>query len=391
MYPIPSSEHFVKEKKCRQCSTPFPITDKDMEFYLKVSPVFPISPLCKEGAEWNEAGDFVSEVSRRNPLSLDTLGTPPLQRRYTIPPPTLCPDCRQQRRLAWRNERKLYKRKCDATGKDIISIYSPDKPYTVYHQDYWWSDAWNPLDYGREFDFSRGAMEQFGELMSEVPKNNLTGAFDSENSEYAAFAWRMKDCYMVYASWMLENVFFSSRVIIGANTMDVLNGWNVENSYELIDCEWCFACTYCIYTTNCNTSYFLYDCDNCSNCFLCYNLKWKKYCIENIEYSEEEYFQKIWWMMKEYLSGWWGFTKIIKTKAIHKNLLILNSENSIGDNIKNCKDCYSLFHFWDSQNCKYIETGWMNSSYIYDAFWAWENFEFWYELVDSWLNATKTG
>ena len=31
-------------------------------------------------------------------------------------------------------------------------------------------------------------MEQFGELMSEVPKNNLTGAFDSENSEYAAFA-----------------------------------------------------------------------------------------------------------------------------------------------------------------------------------------------------------
>jgi hypothetical protein len=78
-----------------------------------------------------------------------------------IPPPTLCPDCRQQRRLSFRNERKLYKRKCDATGKDIISIYSPDKPYTVYHQDYWWSDAWEPMDYGRDFDFSRSAIEQF--------------------------------------------------------------------------------------------------------------------------------------------------------------------------------------------------------------------------------------
>ncbi len=110
MYPIPSNEHLVENRKCRQCAAVFPITDKDMEFYEKVSPVF--------GGK-----------------------------RYSIPAPTLCPDCRQQRRLSFRNERKLYKRKCDATGKDIISIYSPDKPYTVYHQDYWWSDKWDPLDY----------------------------------------------------------------------------------------------------------------------------------------------------------------------------------------------------------------------------------------------------
>ena len=110
MFPIPPDEHLVEERVCKHCSVVFPITDKDMEFYEKVSPVF--------GGK-----------------------------RYTIPAPTLCPDCRQQRRLSFRNERKLYKRKCDATGKDIISIYSPDKPYTVYHQDYWWSDKWNPLDY----------------------------------------------------------------------------------------------------------------------------------------------------------------------------------------------------------------------------------------------------
>jgi Zn ribbon nucleic-acid-binding protein len=59
----------------------------------------------------------------------------------------LCPDCRQQRRLAFRNERNLYKRKCDATGKNIISIYSPDKNIKVYNQDFWWSDKWNTMDY----------------------------------------------------------------------------------------------------------------------------------------------------------------------------------------------------------------------------------------------------
>jgi hypothetical protein len=94
-------------------------------------------------------------------------------KRYLIPPPTLCPDCRAQRRLSFRNERKLYKRKCDATGKDIVSIYSPDKPYTVYHQDSWWSDSWDQMDYGRGFDFSSGAMEQMGELMNEVPHQSI--------------------------------------------------------------------------------------------------------------------------------------------------------------------------------------------------------------------------
>ena len=177
MYPIPPSEHLLEERKCRQCSTPFPITDTDMEFYGKVSPVFPSLP--DKGGVTSETSDgglvsFSENGYKTPPFS----GLPPFsgeQRPYLIPPPTLCPDCRQQRRLAFRNERRLYKRKCDATGKDIVSIYSPDKPYRVYHQDYWWSDAWDPMKYGRGFDFERSAMEQFGELMREVPKQAING------------------------------------------------------------------------------------------------------------------------------------------------------------------------------------------------------------------------
>lgn len=145
MYPIPPNETLVETKICRHCQTSFPITDKDMEFYEKVSPTF--------GSPPDKGGRGV--------------------KKFLIPPPTLCPDCRQQRRLSFRNERKLYKRKCDATGKDIVSIYSPDKPFKVYHQDYWWSDAWDPMDYGREFDFERSAMEQMGELLREVPRPSL--------------------------------------------------------------------------------------------------------------------------------------------------------------------------------------------------------------------------
>lgn len=43
--------------------------------------------------------------------------------KMQIPPPTFCPDCRLQRRLAWRNERMLYRRTCDGTKANILAIY----------------------------------------------------------------------------------------------------------------------------------------------------------------------------------------------------------------------------------------------------------------------------
>ncbi|TSC60662.1 MAG: Uncharacterized protein Greene041662_148 [Candidatus Peregrinibacteria bacterium Greene0416_62] len=83
---------------CSQCSAKFEIAQADLAFLDKVSPLF--------GGK-----------------------------KYTIPSPKLCPDCRQQRRLAFRNERHLYHRKCDKTGRQIISVYSPDKPFPVYEQE----------------------------------------------------------------------------------------------------------------------------------------------------------------------------------------------------------------------------------------------------------------
>src|SRR3989344_4452282 len=104
------------QHQCTQCSAPFEITDSDLAFYETVSPAF-------NG------------------------------KKELIPPPTLCPDCRVQRRMAWRNDRTFYHRKCDLTGKQIISIYPENSPLTVYHQSGWYSDKWDPMTYGQEFDF----------------------------------------------------------------------------------------------------------------------------------------------------------------------------------------------------------------------------------------------
>ena len=68
--------------------------------------------------------------------------------KINVPPPLWCPDCRSMRRMIFRNERSLHKRKCDITGKDIISIYRADCPYTICNREYYFSEEYNPLSYG---------------------------------------------------------------------------------------------------------------------------------------------------------------------------------------------------------------------------------------------------
>src|SRR3989339_391032 len=101
--------------------------------------------------------------------------------------PTWCPLCRQIRRLSFRNELNLYRRKCDLTGADIISMYSPDKPYKIYGVEAWWSDKWDPFTYAREFDFNRPFFEQFAELQREVPRMALN-SINNENSDYTNYS-----------------------------------------------------------------------------------------------------------------------------------------------------------------------------------------------------------
>lgn len=136
------------------------MTDKDLEFYGKISPIF--------------AGQ-----------------------KYLIPSPTLCPEERQRRRFAFRNERKLYHRKCDKTGNQIISIYSSDKPHTVYDHKIWRGDTWSAFDYGIPFDFEKNFFEQFDGLMKQEPLLSIYNV-DSENSDYTNFAGYNKNCYLTF-------------------------------------------------------------------------------------------------------------------------------------------------------------------------------------------------
>lgn len=138
------------------CKEFFEITPEDMAFYEKVSPI----------------------VNGKT---------------YAIPLPDMCFSCRLQRRAAFYNSRSLYRRTCDLTGKPIISVFSPDKPFKVYDKDAWFTDAWDPLFYGRTFDFSRPFFPQFRELMEAVPLQSISHIGpDNINSDFTNDNYKVK-------------------------------------------------------------------------------------------------------------------------------------------------------------------------------------------------------
>ncbi|HHD92301.1 MAG TPA: hypothetical protein ENL06_01585, partial [Candidatus Portnoybacteria bacterium] len=286
-----------------------------------------------------------------------------------VPAPTFCPDCRLQRRMMFRNERKLYKRKCDATGKDIISIYSPDKPYKVYDQKYWWSDKWDPMDYGRDYDWNKPFFEQFKELRNNFPLMSLSNA-RATDSDYCNVNDKSKDCYLISASYENERVFYSNRITFNKDCMDLYIGNKNELCYENVSCNNSYKLFFSRNSTNCLDSYFLYNCHNCQNCFGCVNLKNKQYCIFNKQYSKEEYFKKL----KEFNLGSYRSLIELKKKFYrlylgipHKYSNISKSVDCSGDNLSNSKNCHSCFDIEAAENCKFASWGGFGLKDSYDS------------------------
>jgi hypothetical protein len=126
-----------------------------------------------------------------------------------VPAPTLCPEERCRRRLAHRNERHLYRRKCVLTGKIVVSNFGEHTKIPILSQESWWSDDWNAKDYGRDFDFSRPFFEQLAELQKVVPQLALS-VWNSEGSMYCNYVGHVKNSYLIFGSVYSEDCLYGS-------------------------------------------------------------------------------------------------------------------------------------------------------------------------------------
>lgn len=348
-------ERIIETNTCTHCQAPFIITERDLQYYQKISPTF--------------AG-----------------------KKYLIPAPTFCPDCRQQRRLIQRNERNLYRRTCGMTWETMVSIYSPDKQQLVYDQKNRRTDKRNPLDYGQDIDFTKSFFDQFNALSIRVPRPSLIN-MSSENSEYTNHSAYNKDCYMCLNTGYTENsMYCSNYCIYDKNCVDCLNIHHTENSYFCTDVKKTNDCRYLFNCINCFKCYFCEDCSWCNNCFLCTNLRNKNFCIENKQYTKEEYTTIVDHYLHKIAEG--NTDEIlqmferIRHKSIYRNVIIEQSENCSGDRVYACKDTKDSYYVFDMHDCAYCyDAGDLKDSYdAYEPFRGEAQYEthacnLWYHLT----------
>jgi len=313
---IPPDENIVETKKCLLSWKEFFVTDKDVELLDKISPVF----------NWQ---------------------------KYGIPTPKLWPEERQKRRLSFRNERKMYKRKCDLSGKEIISVYSPDKSYLVYDQKVWWSDNWDPTQYWRAFDFERNFFDQYSDLFSVTPKVWLYSV-NCTNSDYTNFTINSKDCYLCVGTTNSEEILYSNFVRDCKNALDSTFCYESELIYYGMDLTRCYHCFYAKNSVSCQDCFGIEECENCHHCIGCYGLKNKEFHVFNKPVPKET-FENIW---QKWLEHGWSLSiladlKSLREKMVVKNMHLINSENCYGDQIENGKNGFMCFDSKNIENARY--------------------------------------
>lgn len=305
----------MEEKICKNCQTQFLIEPDDFTFYQKLD----------------------------------------------VPPPTLCPDCRMVRRMLFYNDRALFKRTCGLCGKEVISAHRPDALYPVYCQPCWWSDKWDPMQYGRDYDPSRSFFEQWRDLRDAVPIASLNNIYASNiNSEYVNMSSYLKNCYLLFTSDFDEECAYGSYLEKSKRCYDVDHGLECELCYNCIGLYKCYRVRNSMDITESMDIMYSRSLRNCSYCFGCINLRGKSYCIFNEQYTKEEYFEKIKTLPQEMPIDFFmtqprrqidgvGNTnvtgdRIFWSKNVYKSYEIVGAEDSkycqlfIIDGSKNCMD-----------------------------------------------------
>lgn len=307
---------------------------------------------CHQSFEWKEADQAL----------LQKVGPIVNGKQFTLPDPALCPTCAFTRRFSFRNQFHFYKRKSAKSGKELISVYSPDKPDIIYSYDEWWADDWDATDYGRDYDFSRPFFEQFEELFRAVPKINLIQDGSSENSEYTNYGLQNKNCYWA-GCFKCEDVYYG-QAFYSKNCVDCLIQMG-EHCYECIDCLNCQNCFYCQDSEQCADSWFLKDCQNCRDCLGCKNLRNKQYHIFNQPYSKEEYEKRVAEYHLDTYTGIQAFARQFQEwqlKLPSRSAYVKNCENSLGDRMEGAKNCHWAFDVVrGAQDCRYIYLAGLNT------------------------------
>lgn len=301
------------------CKASFEVMEDDLAFYDKASPIY-------QG------------------------------KKELIPPPTLCPECRNRRRMAWRNERNLYARSCELCKKPKVSVFPTDSSMHTYCRDCLYSDGWDPMVYGKQYDFSRDFHANFLGLLRETPVMMLFQSGINENCDYINFAGtECRNCYLIFNSGRDEDCYYSRGLIESKDCMDMLICSGDQLCYECVNCSESYRLLFSQNSAQCQDSAFLFNCRRCRHCFGCTNLVQKEYYLFNKPCTPEEYQTA---MVQLNSSACIARSaeqlQEARLSCIHRATNNIQAEDCTGDYLFSCKNCKDSHEAKGAEDCKWL-------------------------------------
>jgi hypothetical protein len=300
--------------------------------------------------------------------------------KMKVPAPTFCPECRLKRRMIYGNLSKFYKKECEKCNKLTIGLYPSERQDRMYCNDCWWKDDWDGTEYGMEYDPARPFFEQLIELRKKSIFVALESLYSSLiNTTYTNNSSYQKDCFMtIYADYD-EHCAYTRMSARNKDCYDCYRLKESELCYECVGIYKCYGSSWSEELDNCVNCHFCQSCNGCINCIGCINLRNKSNCIFNVQYSLEEYLNKIKEMKLDTYEGQQDLKRKSEEfwlknpkREYHGNGL---NKNVTGEYIYESKNTYDSYLVSGAEDCRFVQylsvegtsscydyTGWGDSS-----------------------------
>ncbi len=273
-----------------------------------------------------------------------------------VPTPVWCPACRSQLRCMHRNERVLYRRTCDLCKKSIVAMYAIDAPFPVYCPACFYSDQWNALGLGRDYDPDLSIFAQLKRLSLVTPHLAIMNK-QSQNSDYCNYSYANKNCYLTAGSHYEEDCLYGAYSTKNKDCVDCLWCYGSELLYECMFSKNCYHSRSLDHCDDCQDCLFSRDLRGCAHCLFSANLHQKRYCVFNEQKSEEDYKHILASLRLQTFSGIETAKKTqrqeLPLRFVVRALYQTQCEDCEGDTLSNCKNMRQCFYGSDSEDCAY--------------------------------------
>jgi len=98
-----------------------------------------------------------------------------LYKKVGIELPTLCFFCRIKLHQSFWMFGKFRKGRSDFSGESLITVFQEKNRYPIYTSLEWYSDKWDAMDYGIDYDENEPFLKQMQKLQEKVPHPHQNG------------------------------------------------------------------------------------------------------------------------------------------------------------------------------------------------------------------------